>query len=812
MRFYLLASFLLIFLDSALSQRTGNIYGKVLDQNTQEPLIGASVTVDGSSFGATTDDLGEYRISDVPTGSINLTASYIGYANQLRANIVLTSGNDQEVNFNLSEDVNTLETVLITVNKNVQVRTVESPLSLQRLGTEEIRSNPGGNFDISKVLTVLPGVGGAIGGGGPRNDLLIRGGAPNENVYYLDGIEIPVINHFATQGASGGPQGILNVSFIEDVQLSSSAFHSRYDNALSSVLQIRQREGNPDRLSGNVRLSASEFAATLEGPAGSKKTTFIASARRSYLQFLFQAIDLPIRPNYWDFQYKVTHKLNSKTTITAIGIGAIDEFTFATPRNTTPEKEYVLRAAPSINQWTYTTGFNVRRLIKDGFINVALSRNMFDNRLDRFEDKKEGDENFRSLGSNSQEIENKLRAEVTQVKKGWKYSYGIMAQYVKYNANFFSRLRKQITDNAGNIIQPEISFRFNSEIDFPRYGAFGQISKSFLNDRMTLSAGLRTDMNSFTNNGNNAIENLSPRVSASYLLSSAWTVNASIGRYNKIAPYTVLGFRDNQGSLVNRDVDYIGCNHYVAGIEYIPAKNTRITVEGFYKTYDNYPVSLRDGISLANQGAEFGAIGNEAVNSIGTGRAYGAEFFYQRTLTKNLFAVGSYTIFKSEFTGATKKLIPASWDSRHLVSAQLGYKFKKGWEIGTRYRFQGGSPFTPFDLVESQRNYIALGAGVQDFTRLNGDRLGAFSQLDLRIDKKWNFKRSTFDLFLDITNLLSQAAPGLPNFTFQRTEDNSTWATTDGKPVAADGSNAQPLILPNNDGRLLPTIGFIWEF
>ena len=117
---------------------------------------------------------------------------------------------------------------------------------------------------------------------------------PNENVYYLDGVEIPVINHFATQGAAGGPTGILNVSFIEDATLASSAFHARYDNPLSSVLQFRQRDGNPERFQGNFRLSGTEAALTAEGPLSAKgRTTFLASARRSYLQFLFQALDLP---------------------------------------------------------------------------------------------------------------------------------------------------------------------------------------------------------------------------------------------------------------------------------------------------------------------------------------------------------------------------------------------------------------------------------------------------------------------------------------------------------------------------------------
>jgi hypothetical protein len=166
--------------------------------------------------------------------------------------------------------------------KSASAADMITPLSVQALTTEEIKSNPGGNFDISRVIQALPGVAGSPSGN-VRNDIIIRGGAPNENVFYLDGIEIPVINHFQTQGSSGGPQGMLNVSFIEDVKLSSSAFGAQFDNALASVFEIKQREGNPERVSGNIRLSGTEIAGTLEGPIN-PKTNFLVSARRSYLQ------------------------------------------------------------------------------------------------------------------------------------------------------------------------------------------------------------------------------------------------------------------------------------------------------------------------------------------------------------------------------------------------------------------------------------------------------------------------------------------------------------------------------------------------
>lgn len=527
---------------------------------------------------------------------------------------------------------------------------------------------------------------------------------------------------------------------------------------------------------------------------------------------MFAAIDLPIRPNYWDFQYKITHRLNAKTTITALGVGAIDEFSFGVPRESDPEKEYVLRSNPSINQWNYTTGFSVKRLVNNGYVNVALSRNMFDNRIDRFEDRQEGDESRRILGLQSQEIENKLRIDVNKYQNGWKYAYGIVGQYVKFNNDVFNRVRREIRDEQGDLVQPAVIVDFNTSTEFFRYGAFGQVSRSFFGNRLSVSAGLRTDMNNFMDDGNNPLEALSPRLAMSYGLSPKWNINASVGRYFKLPIYTVLGFRDEQGNYANKDNRYISSTHYVGGVEYLPRESTRITVEGFYKDYDRYPVSVRDGISLANQGTEFGAIGNERVRSVGTGRAYGLEVFFQQKLIKNTFAVFSYTFVRSEFAGLDGRLVASAWDSRHLVSALFGRKLGKGWELGLKYRFTAGAPFTPFDLEASRRNYFSLGTGVLDFAQLNTLRADAFSQLDLRVDKKWNARRFTFDLYLDVTNVLNTQNPGFPQYTFERTADNTAFATTDGQPLRLDGSNGIPLLLQNNDASILPTIGFIIEF
>lgn len=796
------------------AQNKGIIAGTVVDKTNQLPLEDVSVQVENTGFGTVTDSLGYFRIVNIDTRSYNVLFTKVGYKPSTVFNIVLTSGNELNFSIELEKEIKSIAEITVTGKRTAKAASLETPLSVQRLTTEEIKANPGGNFDISRVINTLPGVGGTAGSvGGFRNDIIIRGGGPGENVFYLDGIEIPVINHFATQGSGGGPTGILNVSFIEDVKLSSSAFDARYDNALSSVFELKQKKGNSSHVQGNMRLSATELAATLEGPLSkSKKTSFLASARRSYLQFLFKAIDLPIRPNYWDFQYKVTHQINKKTSLIFLGAGAIDEFRFAAPARSTPEKMYILNSNPNINQWNYMVGAAVKRTIRNGYLNIALSRNAFNNAITRFEDNLNPKPSQQSLDLHSNETENKLRVDVNQTVDGWKFSYGAAAQYVQFSNKGFARTRAELRDTNNNIIQPEIRSTFNSSISFARFGAFVQAGKRFFNNRLGVNSGIRMDGNTFTDKGMKLFQTFSPRIGLSYVLNDEWTLNASVGRYYKLAPYTILGFENNAGNFVNKDAKYQRSNHYVIGLEFLPKVTTRFTVEGFYKQYGNMPVSVRDAVNLANRGGDFNVLGNEDIISTGKGRTYGVELFAQQKLTKRFYGVFSYTLFVSQFSGADGNYISSAWDNRHLLSITWGYKFAHNWELGLKFRYQGGAPYTPFDEAASRQNYLSLGEGVPDNSKLNQNRLDAFHTSDVRINKKWNWKKITLDIFLDVSNWYLAKSPAFPQYTFKRTADNSAFVSTNNKPVAFDGSNAVPLILQNNDPSVTPTIGFILEF
>jgi outer membrane receptor for ferrienterochelin and colicin len=790
-------------------QNTGKLSGVLVNRKTQQNAPGLLVSLTPSNEKLIADSNGAFRFTNLLPGAYAIKVSGLGYQDKILNNVIVTTGNENILTIEIEPAVNLLNTVTVTGRRNTaKATTLESPLSIQRLTTEDIKANPGGNFDISKVIQSLPGVGGGAAGGTFRNDIIIRGGAPSENVFYLDGIEVPIINHFSTQGSGGGPQGILNVSFIQDVKLSTSAFDARYDNALSSVFQFRQKNGNPNKLQGNFRMSGTEVAATLDGPI-SKKTTFLASVRRSYLELLFQALDLPIRPNYWDYQFKTTTKINDKTTLTTLGLAAIDDFKLVAPKEATPEKLFAINSNPLINQWNYTLGISLKRLIQDGYWNLSLSRNTLDNQADRYEDNEKPSDASRTYQIRSNETENKFRFDVTKNRNQVTLSYGVVAQYVQFDNQFYQLFRPALKDSTGKTLQEAIVFNTNTGVNFLRYGGFAQLGTRMFDDRLAISTGVRADANSFSSSSQNPLDQLSPRISLSYALSNTMNFSASYGTYYRLPSYTQLAYSNNG---ITNPGKYIQSNHYVAGFEYLPSSTTRFTFEGFYKGYKNYPVSVLDEISLANKGIEFGAIGNEPIQQDGKGRAYGFEFFAQQKLTEKFFGVFSYTLYWSEFSGKDKKLQPASWDNRHLVSATAGYKLPKNWELGVKFRYQGEAPYTPYNLEQSRLNYLTLGTGVFDYDKVNTLRLKAFHSGDIRLDKKWNYKKTTFDFYIDIQNFYASKSTGSPQYTFKRTEDNSAFLSTNGKPVQTNGSNAIPYLLENAEGTFIPTIGFIIEF
>ncbi len=786
----LMALGILLIISTQISAQTGTIRGRVFNEKNNEPLPFTNLVIFGTNIGSTTDLDGNFLFTGIEPGFVRLQVSAVGFEKKVTEEFLVTNARAANIDIGMREVDLQLEEVVVEASPFQ--RREESPVSLRRLGISEIERSPGSNRDISRVIQSLPGVAFTPAF---RNDVIIRGGGPNENRFFLDGVEIPNLNHFATQGASGGPVGIINVDFIREVEMYSSAFPANRGNALSSVFEFRQVRGDSEKMNFRGTVGASDLALTLDGPL-SQNTTMIFSVRRSYLQFLFSVIGLPFLPTYNDFQFKTDTRLSDKSELTFIGIGALDQFRLNLDANETEDQRFILDYLPVNEQWNYTIGAVYRRFRDNGFDRLVISRNMLRNFSYKHPD---NDESLpRTFDYESDEIENKIRYERTTEMGNYRFIYGAGGEYAKYLNDTYQEV----------FFEEPFVIEYDSFLELYKWNLFGQVTRSFMDDALSLSFGVRTDANNYSSNMANPLNQLSPRISASYQLRDNLTLSASTGRFFQLPSYTTLGYRDNEGVLRNREnnLTFISVDHYVAGLELLPTPQTKVTLEGFFKDYNNYPFSVVDGVPLSSKSVEFGIFGDEEVTSTSNGRAYGAELFYREQRFKNLNIILSYTFVRSEFEDTDGGYIPSSWDNRHIVNLTATRKLPRNWDIGAKWRFSGGAPFTPFDLETSQRQdaWDAQRQGYLDYSRFNENRLKSFHQLDLRIDKQYFFDNFSLMFYLDIQNAYNFQAELAPNL-LRETDENGT-------PLPAENGEYQLKELRNSTGTVLPSIGIMFEF
>lgn len=784
------------------AQDNGVVRGRVYDTKNNEPVPFANVVVWNTTIGKTTDVDGNYEISGLRPGYIELRVSSVGYKTFVSEAILITNARPATLEIHLEETSVEIEEVVVKASPFRKSQ--ESPVSLRRINIDEIEKNPGGNRDISKIIQSLPGVASTPA---YRNDVIVRGGGASENRFYLDDVEIPNINHFATQGASGGPVGIINVDFIREVNFYSGAFPSSKGNALSSILDFRQIEGNDERLKVKVAIGASDLALTLDGPI-KKGSNFIFSARRSYLQYLFSALGLPFLPTYNDFQFKTHTNIGKRDEVTVIGLGAIDKSSLNTGlKSPTEDQRYILNNIPVFNQWTYTMGIVYKHFRENGNDTWVISRNLLDNRQYKYQENLKT--NPKLLDYTSQEAENKFRYERNiAARNGLNVNFGAGLEYAHYTNSTY----RAFFSNGS--LSP---ITYNTKFDLFKWNSFGQISRSFFKQSLTLSLGVRADANSYSTPMSNLLKQFSPRFSLSYEFAPDYFFNFNAGIYYQQPPYTALGFGDASGDLLNKrnNLTYIRSNHIVAGFEWLPNSSSKLTFEGFYKIYSKYPYSVSDSISLASKGAGFETFGDEEVLSIGKGRAYGLELLYRNKDFFGFNIIAAYTLVWSQTnkTDANFKdlssYIPTAWDNRNLVTVTATRVIRKSWNAGFKWRYVGGAPYTPYDMAKSSliAAWNVHPYGYLDNARYNSSRLKPYHQLDVRVDKMYYLRRWTLNFYLDIQNLY--------NFKIDQPSRLITVLDQNQNPIV-NPTDPSRYLLKNVESKgstsILPTIGVIAEF
>lgn len=766
------------------------IKGVVIDKSTRQPLEFVNVLVVGLGIGASTDVNGNFLITQVPPGIYRLQASFLGYKTELtpeyRVNHVTPY-----VQIELEEENASLNEVVVTASPFQKVP--ESPVSLRVIGLQEIEKAPGVNRDISKVVQNYPGV--AFSPIGYRNDLIVRGGGPSENRFYLDGVEIPNINHFSTQGASGGPVGLIDADLIRSVKFYSGAFPADKGNALSSVLDFSLRDGDMERNSLKATLGASEVSLSSNGHIGNK-TSYLVSVRQSYLQALFKILGLPFLPAYTDASFKIKTRFDSHNELTLLGLGGIDRMKLNLGIEG-EDAEYMLSYLPEINQETYTVGGVYRHYSQRHVQSIVLSQSYLNNRNVKYRDNDESSEENLTLRLGSIEQETKLRMENTSSWSVWKVKAGFDLNYSRYKSNEYRKV-------FANALR---EYDYHTDLSLWRWGMFASVDYAAPDKSFTASMGVRTDGNNYSDKMKELWRQLSPRLSVSYRLIEGLTLSGHVGLYYQLPSYTALGFKGEEGEYVNRHLDYISVSQESLGLSWTPNENMELSVEGFYKLYGHMPFSLSDQIPLSCKGNDYGTIGNEALSSEAKGRSYGVELMFKWLLAQKLNLSSSLTIFKSEFKdGKQGSYVPSAWDNRFILNMSGTYNFPKHWSLGAKVSCIGGSPYTPYDVEKSSlvEAWNVQGRAYYDYSRYNQERLPVFGQLDVRVDKTFYLKKCMLGFYLDIQNITAS----------KLRQPDALMSTGQIENPSAPLSEQRYVMksIRQESGTLLPTLGITFEY
>ncbi len=762
---------------SLAAEDTGTIQGKVTDAQTKEPLIGVNVLVLNSNRGAATDTQGNYFIPNLPSGTYQLDFYYIGYLDQKVTDIIVTQSKPVRLDIELVEQL--LENEQITVTAGYFVEEKMTQPSVIGLSQEEIRRFPGGFEDVVRTVSTLPGV--AINTSGGRNDLLVRGGGPSENLFIINNIEVPNINHFGSQGSSSGSLSFIDLDFVENVSFSTGGFPARYGDKMSSTLSLDMSRGRKDKFGTKLSISASQYGFHVQGPVFSNGD-FIFSARQSYLDLIFKAANLPFVPVYTDFNFIFHYDLSPRDNLFILGLAAFDK---VDRDQSTSENKVFNAGILSNNQQQYISGINYRRLLNSGYLDATINFNIYNFNFAQIDEQQ-----IQYYHSAATESELGLK-----ILRFWALSdriglYGGLSTKLgsTYNTTVFA---DTIYDRSGNKITPSsLGLERNLKLDQRSYKhSFFSELDCLVNSRLSLNLGFRGDYYTFLSEP----LYLSPRAFLKYKLTEKMTIKTSYGTYYQSPAYVWTVNPENSDLLALKN------NMAVLGLDYLFRDDLRMSFESYYKDYSDLPTGttpgLNDYLVITNSGTGYGgreddfqSFGYITLSSKATGHAYGFEWLLQKKYsTLPYYGQISLSYTKSIFRAGNGHRYPGQYDQRFIFNLAGGYKFNDKWEISSKYRYFTGIPFTP--IYKPNENPLNPGyiqnLPAEYLTR----RLSNQGVLDLRADRYFDFSGWRLVLFLDIQNILNDKVQSRPQYDF--------WTDK---------------IIDRNDIGILPSIGISAEF
>lgn len=709
----------------------GTIKGKVIDSETKTPLPGVTVSILDTKNGSNSDAEGNFTIDNIPVGTYSLRFNCIGFEPTVKTDIIVRPKRITFVEADLG--VSPVQMNNVTVTGGFFKKTEDEPTSSISFSAEEIRRSPGTAGDVSRILMTLPSVAKV---NDMYNSLVVRGGSPNENGFFVDNIEIPNINHYPTQGSSGGPISLINADFIENVDFSSGGFSAAYGDRLSSVMNLDFREGNRDEFDGQIDMAFAGVGLTAEGPVNAGKGSYLMSVRRSYLDMLVDAIGTGVAPKYSDYQGKFTYDINPNNKITALGILGIDYIKF----NKKDSEDQGNNAYGITKGDEGAAGVNWRSLWDgNGYSNTAISYFATRGENTYIETKSDA---ILTKNDNLEQTFQVRNVNVYRFNPSFQTEFGFDAKQM--GVDYYNYIGPY-TDPFGNTTP---SYLIDDTFWSQKAGAFATFTWKPIS-RLALNPGVRYDYFAY-----NKRSNVAPRFSAEFKLDDKTSLTGAAGIYYQNLPLILVSQQQQ-----NKDLKDPMAVQYVVGINRLLTENTKLTLEAYDKEYSNFPLdpSTPSLFVIDEIAYRYGFYFiHEPLTDKGKAYTRGVELTLQKKLEQNVYGLISGSWFRSRYQGSDDVWRDRIFDNKFTFSAEGGYKPNNKWEFSLRWIYAGGVPYTPYDLQASE----FINRGVVDSTKVNADRYPAYHSLNLRCDRRFNFKGSNLVLYASVWNAYNRKNVG----------------------------------------------------
>lgn len=710
-------------------ERVGTIRGQVVDGESLMPMAGVAVTArsphQASHPTVVSGNDGRFILADVGVGTYTISASFMGFATSHVADVVVRSSRITFVEIALNPAPIEMEGIVVTGGYFSTEK--EEATSRTSYSGEEIRRAPGSAGDVSRIFMTLPSVAKVSD---DSNGLAVRGGSPSENAFFVDNIEIPNINHFPSHGSSSGPIGLLNTDLIQNATFHTGGFASRYGNRLSSVMDIELRDGNREEFDAQLDINFAGFGAVAEGPLGRGKGSYLASFRRSFLDLLVDAIgtETDVAPRYSDATVKLAWDLSDRHRLVTLGVLGLDDI--AATQTAAVENDRIVYGDQKTQEGA--VGMDWRALWSDGVLsNTTLSYMTTGYEEDLWETSSD----IKLIRKDSREGALTLR-NTNRVRLGRDASLRLGMEAKTLVADY-NQTMSEYTGALGQTV-PELVM--DDRVTTVRAAVFASLVTKPL-PRVTATLGLRSDYFDYTGDWS-----LSPRAALSLRATDRTSLNLSGGIFRQSLPLVLLAQQD-----ANRDLPEPWAVHVVGGVEHFFSDDTRMTLEGYWKDYRDFPVDPAEpGLFVVDELVyRYGFFFNhDQLVSEGRARARGVEFLLQKKLAQGFYGLAAASYSKTEYEAGEGVWRDRVYDNRWTASLEGGYKPSNKWEFSLRWIYAGGPPYTPLDLEAS----AAEGRDVLDGSRINEARYPDYHSLNLRFDRRFHFQGSNLVWYVSVWN------------------------------------------------------------